>query len=100
MTIGKVLGKLIKKRGYTQVEFAKKIEKSTTAISQIVNDVYEPNPETLDKICLVLEVPKPILYFMMLSENDIPDEKKKLFNEFEPILKEFITNIMDDKSLV
>ena len=56
------------------IELAKKIGKSTTALSQIINGVYEPNPETLDKICEVLEVPKAIVYFLTISEKDVPKD--------------------------
>ena len=93
MKIGQIIGKLIKKRGLTQKQVASKINKSTTALSQIINGVYEPNPETLDKICKVLDVPKPILYFMMISEEDIPDDKKDIYKILEPSIKEFIVSV-------
>lgn len=95
MTIGQVIKKIIKKRGLTQVEVANQIGKSTTALSQIINGVYEPNPESLDKLCKVLDVPKPILYFMMISEEDLPEEKKEIFKDFEPALKDFISEVFD-----
>jgi transcriptional regulator with XRE-family HTH domain len=95
MTVGQVIKKIIKKRGLTQVEVAKSIGKSTTALSQIINGVYEPNPESLDRICKVLNVPKPILSFMMISEADIPENKKEIYKDFEPILKEFVSEIFD-----
>lgn len=95
MTVGQVIKKIIKKRGLTQVEVAKQIGKSTTALSQIINGVYEPNPESLDRICNVLNVPKPILSFMMISEDDIPENKKEIYKDFEPILKEFVSEIFD-----
>ena len=95
MTIGQVIKKVIKKRGLTQVEVAKQIGKSTTALSQIINGVYEPNPESLDRICNVLNVPKPILSFMMISEDDIPEGKKEIFKDFEPVLKDFISEVFD-----
>jgi len=93
MKIGQIIGNLIKKKGVTQKEVAAKIGKSTTALSQIINGVYEPNPETLDKICEVLDVPKPILHFMMISEEDIPKEKKEIYRILEPSIKEFIFSV-------
>ncbi|WP_053976890.1 helix-turn-helix domain-containing protein [Mangrovimonas xylaniphaga] len=93
MKLGEIIGKLIKKKGLTQKEVAHKIGKSTTALSQMINDVYEPNPETLDKICEVLDVPKPILHFMMISEEDIPEEKKEIYRILEPTIKEFIFSV-------
>ena len=46
MKIGEVISSIIKKKGITQIELSKKIGKSPTALSQIINGVYEPNPET------------------------------------------------------
>ena len=93
MTLGQVISNLIKKRGLTQKEMALKIDKSPTALSQIINGQYEPNPETLDKICKVLDIPKPILHFLMISEEDIPEEKKEIYRILEPSIKEFIFSV-------
>ena len=79
MEIGRVIGMMIKKKGMTQVEVAERIGKSTTALSQIVKGAYKPNPETLEKLCDVLEIPQSILYFLTISEKDIPEEKKELY---------------------
>lgn len=97
MEIGKVIGLLIKKRGLTQLEVAKRIEKSPTALSQIVKGVYKPNPDTLEKICEVLEVPQPILYFLTISEDDIPKDKIELYRMLAPSLKDFIVKIFGNE---
>lgn len=93
MTIGEVISNIIKKQGLTQKDVADKIGKSPTALSQMINGVYEPNPETLDKICEVLDVPKPILHFLMISEEDIPKDKKEIYRILEPSIKEFIFSV-------
>lgn len=96
MELGKVIARFIKQKGMTQVEVAKKIGKSPTALSQIVKGVYSPNPETLDKICEVLEIPKPLLFFMTISEDDVPQEKIELYRMLAPTLKDFIFKIFGD----
>lgn len=93
MKIGEVINSIIKKKGITQTELAKKIGKSTTALSQIINGVYDPNPETLDKICEALEVPKAIVYFLTISEKDVPDDKVELYRMLAPSIKDFLVKV-------
>ncbi|UJH67378.1 helix-turn-helix domain-containing protein [Allomuricauda sp. SCSIO 65647] len=97
MEIGKVINVLIKKKGLTQAEVANKIGKSTTALSQIINGAYNPNPDTLDKICKVLGVPQPILYFLTISEDDIPAEKIELYRMLAPSIKDFLLRIFGEE---
>ena len=99
MELGKVINLLIKKRGLTQVEVANRIGKSTTALSQIIKVSYNPNPDTLEKICLVLEVPQPILYFLTISEKDIPKDKIELYRMLAPSLKDFLIKIFGEESV-
>ncbi len=93
MKIGEVINLIIKKKGITQTELAKKIGKSTTALSQIINGVYDPNPETLDKICEALEVPKAIIYFLTISEKDVPNDKVELYKMLSPAIKDFLVKV-------
>lgn len=96
MDIGTVIGKLIKKKGLTQAEFAKRIDKSPTALSQIIKGVYKPNPATLEKICQELEIPEPILHFLTISEEDVPKEKLELYRMLAPALRDFIVKIFGE----
>ncbi len=97
MELGKVINLLIKRKGLTQVEVAKRIGKSTTALSQIIKGSYNPNPDTLDKICKVLEVPQPILFFLTISEEDIPDDKLELYRVLAPTIKDFLIKIFGEE---
>jgi transcriptional regulator with XRE-family HTH domain len=97
MEIGTVIGKLIKQKGLTQVEVSKRIGKSSTALSQIVRGTYKPNPDTLDKICKVLDIPQPILYFLTISEEDVPADKIELYRMLAPSLKDFVVKIFGDE---
>lgn len=93
MELGKIIGILIKKKKMTQVHVAKEIGKSTTALSQIIQGNYNPNHDTLNKICEVLEIPLPILYFLTISEDDIPEDKIELYKLLAPTIKEFIVKV-------
>ena len=93
MKIGEVISSIIKKKGITQIELSKKIGKSPTALSQIINGVYEPNPETLEKICEALEVPKAIVYFLTISEKDVPENKIELYKMLAPSIKDILVKV-------
>lgn len=95
MTIGQVIKILLKKKNITQLQLAKKIGKSTTAISQIVKGQYSPTPETLEKISKVVDVPVPVMHFLTISEKDIPDDKKQLYNLLAPSMNKFLNEIFE-----
>lgn len=95
MTIGQVIKILLKKKNITQLQLAEKIGKSTTAISQIVKGQYSPTPETLEKISKVLDVPVPVMHFLTISEKDIPDDKKQLYNLLAPSMNKFLNEIFE-----
>lgn len=93
MEIGQVIGALIKQKNLKQKDVADRIGKSPTALSQIINGVYQPSPDTLEKICDVLEIPQPVLYFLAISEKDIPKEKIDLYKMLAPALRDFVYRI-------
>jgi len=97
MEIGTVIGILIKQKKLTQMEVAERIGKSPTALSQIIKGVYNPSPDTLDKICEVLEIPQPILYFLTISEKDIPSDKLELYKMLAPALRDFVYRIFGNE---
>ena len=100
MEIGKAIGLLIKKRGFNQKKVAKLVGLSQNSLSQIVNGRFNPTQQNLDKICEVLNVPKPILYFFMITEDDIPKDKLEIYKMLEPSIKHFIIQIFGEDSLI
>lgn len=97
MELGRIISLILKKRGLTQTQVADKIGKSPTALSQIINGTYNPHPDTLKKICDALDIPLPILYFLTISEDDIPKEKLELYRLFEPTIKNFLIDLYGEK---
>lgn len=93
MTIGEVIKNLLKRKNISQQELASRIGKSTTAISQIVKGVYQPTPDTLEKIAKELDVPVAIIHFLTISEDQIPEDKKQLFNFLAPTMEKYIFEI-------
>lgn len=95
MTIGQVIKNLLKKKKISQVELAEKIGKSTTAVSQILKGQYSPTNETLDKISDVIDVPVPVLHFLTLSDEDIPVDKKALYDYLKPSMDRLLNDIFE-----
>lgn len=93
MTLGEVIKFLLNKKGLTQAELSEKIGKSKTAVSQIINGAYSPNPETLQNISKILEVPVPVIYFLSISEKDIPEDKKQLYDLLSPLIQKYLFEI-------
>jgi len=93
MTIGEVIKILLKKKKISQLELAGKIGKSTTAVSQILNGQYSPTTDTLDKISKVVDVPVPIIHFLTITEEDIPEDKIQLYNLLAPSMNKYLNDI-------
>lgn len=93
MTIGEVIKDLLDRKNISQKDLAGKIGKSTTAVSQIIKGAYQPNPETLEKIAAVLDIPVAIIHFLTISEEQIPEDKKQLFKFVAPTMENYIYEI-------
>ncbi|SHK68923.1 helix-turn-helix domain-containing protein [Epilithonimonas mollis] len=93
MTIGEVIKDLLRRKNISQKELAGRIGKSTTAVSQIVKGVYQPTPDTLEKIAKELDIPVAIIHFLTISEDQIPEDKKEMYNFFAPTMEDYIYKI-------
>lgn len=91
MDLGTIIKNTRKQQGQTQNEFAESCGISQTYLSQIENNAKEPNLSTLKEISKNLEIPLPILFFLSLNEEDIPEEKRKAFEIVNPSVKSLIS---------
>ncbi|MCT3802678.1 MULTISPECIES: helix-turn-helix domain-containing protein [Elizabethkingia] len=93
MNLGQVIKDLRKKKGIKQGEFSKQCDISQTYLSLIENNQKEPNLSLLKNIAQLLNIPLPILIFLSLDVNDVPEKKKEIFRILEPSIKDMITQI-------
>lgn len=100
MEIGEVIKLVIKKKGITQRELSVKAGITTTALSQIIKGTYNPTPNTLNKICKELNVPKSILNFLAINENEIPKDKLELYKMLEPSIRHFLIEIFGNNEFI
>lgn len=87
MNLGKAIKLLLVKRGITQKELADKANLSETSISLLMKGRTKPRKETLELIADVLKVKPEILIFLSIDHEDVPDEKKELYEMVWPQLE-------------
>lgn len=88
MDLGKAIKTIRKKRGLKQKELANFCGISTNAMLSIEANKSFPHKTTIRKICEVLDIPVAYLLFFCITDEDIPEKSKYLFNLlYEPIRK-------------
>jgi transcriptional regulator with XRE-family HTH domain len=90
MDLGKTIKTLRKQKDMTQDVFADKCEITQTYLSQIENNQKEPNLSILKKISEKLDVPLPIIFYLSMNNEDVPEEKRKAFEMISPSVKSLV----------
>lgn len=90
MNIGNAIKILRKRKGLGQKELAEKCDISINALSQIEINSTFPQKTTIKKICEALEIPVSYLLFFSITDEDVPESKKDLFNS----LNEALSNVL------
>jgi len=90
MDLGTTIKKLRKQKDMTQDDFAGMCDITQTYLSQIENNQKEPNLSILKTISEKLEIPLPIIFYLSLNEDDVPEEKRKAFEMVSPAVKSLV----------
>lgn len=90
MDLGNIIKNTRKQRKLTQIEFASLCGITQTYLSQIESNQKEPNLSTLKKISNSLSIPLPILFFLSLTDDDIPHQKRQAFEIIRPSVKSLV----------
>ena len=93
MKIGTTIKKLRKGKGYKQIEFAKRCSISQTYLSQLENDERNPTVDVLERISKVLEIPFPVISFLSLTVDNVPEEKREVYNKMEKVMFGIVENV-------
>ena len=99
MQIGLAIKAVRKRLNISQSELAERIEISNTSLSQIENGMSNPSPKTIKKICLVLEIPEPLLYILGIENADVPENKKEIYKLLFPSVHKLALDILSNESL-
>lgn len=98
MKIGKAIKLLLDQRKMTQKDLAKKIGKSETSLSQIMQDKAQPRKDTLEAIAVALGVNTKMLLMLSVDKEDLPENKQDHYEILTKILNHiFLENHPDTK---
>ena len=86
MKIGATIKKLRKEKKITQIDFAGQCGISQTYLSQLENDERNPTVDILERISSVLEIPYPVLSFLSITIDNVPEEKKEVYKRMEKVM--------------
>lgn len=98
MKIGEVIRMILKRKGMTQMQLAAHIYKSQTSVSQIMTGKATPHPKTMEKIGAAFNIPVGMLWFFTLNKNDVPEDKRELFNMAWPAYREMLLTLFCDNN--
>ncbi len=87
MDIGNAIKTLRKNKGLSQKQLAGMCDISVNALCQIENDQTFPHKSTIKRICDALGVPASYLLFFSITDEDVPDAKRDIFNSLNPAIR-------------
>ena len=90
MDLGTTIKSVRKQKGLKQNQFAELCEITQSYLSQIENNLKDPNLSTLKIISIQLNTPLPILFFLSLDNSDIDPSKEKAYEMIAPSIKSLI----------
>ena len=96
MNLGNAIKTLRKHKDIKQYAFAELCGLSQTYLSQIENNQKEPNISTLKLITEKLNVALPLLFFLAIDADDIPESKKQAFQIIGPTVKQLISELVEN----
>ncbi len=90
MNIGQSIREIRKSKGLNQKQLSEQCGISFNALSQIELGNTFPQRATLDKICIILDVPVSYILFNSLDEKDVQEKKIPVFKALKEALKELL----------
>lgn len=99
MDIGKAVKELRRVKNFSQVELAEKASISQTALSQIETGRKRPGKATLETICSALGVPVSMMYTYAFEREDVPKEKRVLYDQLFPVIQLLVTQLVVKKEI-
>ncbi len=92
MNLGRAIRELRKKQGLSQEELALASSITQAALSQIENG-KRPGSGTLSKVSRALNVPVSLLYALGMDKEDVPKDKRVVYDQLFPIIQSLIIQI-------
>ena len=90
MDIGKAIKLVRKQKGLSQEQLGNKIGLSGNAISQIEIGATFPQKDNIKNICNALDIPVAYLLFFCISDEDLPEKSRAIFNALQQPIKDIL----------
>jgi transcriptional regulator with XRE-family HTH domain len=90
MKIGTAIKTIRKQKGLSQKDLSKLSSISVNALSLIETNSTFPQKTTIESISKSLGVPVSYLLFLSISDEDIPIEKRQIFNTLNSAMKQML----------
>jgi transcriptional regulator with XRE-family HTH domain len=81
MNIGNAIKIVRKQKSLSQTALAEMTGLTQKALSEIERGGVSPHTKSLEKICQALDIPMPLLYFIAIEEQDIPEDRRFLYEQ-------------------
>lgn len=92
MNIGTAIKTLRKQKELGQKDLAEMCNISVNALSLIETNVTFPQKTTIEKICNALNIPVSYLLLFSITDEDIPEEKKAVFELLNTAIKSVLVD--------
>ena len=93
MNLGKVIRVLRKQAKMSQNDLAKVCGLSQPYLSLVEKNERDIHTTSLKTICEALNVPLPIVYFMAIEKEDIPEDRRQAYELLSPHLTSMMQEI-------
>ncbi|MGN7720772.1 helix-turn-helix domain-containing protein [Chitinophaga sp. 22620] len=93
MNIGKAIRELRKEKGLSQMDLASKAGITQAALSRIEKSGVKPGQDSLKRISEVLEVPEGLIYSHAIEREDVPENKRELYDQLFPVIQNMIAQL-------
>ncbi|MCB9231440.1 MAG: helix-turn-helix transcriptional regulator [Bacteroidia bacterium] len=97
MNLGFSIKDIRNRRGLSQAALAQQCETTQEYISNLERGKQTPSKEMLDKISDVLNVPAEVIYLFSLDGENVPEDKKSLYESIVPQFKEALEELFELK---
>ncbi len=95
--IGKTIKQIRKEKKISQKDLADNVGISVSYLSLIENERKKPLVTMLEKICIELEVPLPVLFFLSLNDIEVSIEKREAFSMISAPMKSYLFDLFVSK---
>jgi len=90
MNLGLTIRNIRKHKGFKQNSFSELCGITQAYLSQIEKNAKIPNISILKVISEKLETPLPVLFFISMEDEDIPEHKREAYSLIAPSVKSLI----------